>query len=120
MEKYVDGFLIPLAADKVDQYCEIASLAGTVWKEHGALEYYECLGDDLQIEGMVSFEQSAATAPGEKVVFAWIVFDSREHRDKVNAAVMADPRMKPIMTAESSPFDCKRMAYGGFRTLVIR
>lgn len=120
MERYVDGFLIPLAADKVDQYREIASLAGTVWKEHGALEYYECIGDDLHIEGTVSFEKSAAADANEKVIFAWIVYESREHRDKVNAAVMADPRMKSMMTAESQPFDCKRMAYGGFRTLVVR
>lgn len=118
MEKYVDGFLIPLPADKLEQYRGMATLAGTVWMEHGALEYFECIGDELHAEGMVSFEQAAAAAPGEKVIFSWIVYESREHRDRVNAAVMADPRMQSMMSAEAQPFDCKRMAYGGFRTLV--
>lgn len=118
MDKYVDGFLIPLPADKLEQYREMATLAGTVWKEHGALEYYECIGDALEVEGTVSFEQAAAAAPGETVIFAWIVYASREERDRINAAVMADPRMQPMMSAEAPPFDCKRMAYGGFRTLV--
>lgn len=120
MDKYVDGFLIPLAADKLDQYREMAELAATVWKEHGALEYYECVGDDLHVESMVSFEQSAATVAGEIVILAWIIYESREHRDRVNAAVMADPRMKPMMNPDTHVFDCKRMAYGGFRTLVVR
>lgn len=120
MERYVDGFLIPVAADRIDHYREIAGIAGTVWKEHGALEYYECIGDDLHNDGVVSFEQSAAAAPDEKVIFAWIVFESRAHRDKVNAAVMADPRMQSLMTPDAATFDCARMAYGGFRTLVVR
>lgn len=120
MERYVDGFLIPVAADRIDRYCEIANIAATVWMDHGALEYYECVGDDLDNEGTVSFERSAAATAGEKVIFAWIVYESRAHRDKVNAAVMADPRMQPLMSPDGATFDCARMAYGGFRTLVVR
>ncbi len=119
MDTYVDGFLIPVATDRIDDYKAIASLAGQVWKDHGALAYCECIGDDLGAPGMVSFHQAAATAPGETVVFAWIVYPSREDRDRINAAVMADPRMASMMTPDTvMPFDCKRMACGGFRVLV--
>jgi len=118
LEKYVDGFLIPIAKDKVSKYREIAQKAGEVWKEHGALEYYECVGDDLDIEGMVSFKKAADTSGEETVIFSWIVFESREHRDRVNAAVMNDPRIKEMMETGPEPFDYKRMAYGGFKTLV--
>jgi uncharacterized protein YbaA (DUF1428 family) len=119
MERYVDGFLIPIAAENVGKYKEIAQKAGEVWKEYGALEYWECAGDDLEIEKMVSFKKSAGATEGETVIFAWIVFESREHRDKVNAAVMEDARMKEMMkSSEPEAFDYKRMAYGGFKTLV--
>jgi len=118
MEKYVDGFLIPLAKDKIGEYRAIAETAREVWKEHGALEYRECIGDDLEVEGMVSFLKAAGATEGETVVFSWIVYESKAHRDKVNAAVMADPRIKDMCTPESSPFDVARMAYGGFRILV--
>lgn len=118
MERYVDGFVIPLPKDKVEEYTRIAEKAGSIWKEHGALEYWECLGDDLEIPDMVSFKKAANTEKNETVVFAWIVFESREHRDKVNAAVMADPRMGDMMQQGSEPFDCKQIVYGGFKTLV--
>jgi len=119
MERYVDGFLLPIAAENVGKYKEIAGKAGEIWKEHGALEYWECVGDDLEIEKMVSFKKSADAAENETVIFSWIVFESREHRDKVNAAVMEDPRLKEMMdSADSKAFDYKRMAYGGFKTLV--
>ena len=118
LEKYVDGFLIPIAKDKVSEYREIAQKAGEVWKEHGALEYYECVGDDLDIEGMVSFQKAADTSEEETVIFSWIVFESREHRDRVNAIVMNNPRIKEMMETGPEPFDYKRMAYGGFKTLV--
>ena len=117
MERYVDGFLIPLPKDKLEEYKAMAEKAGKVWKEHGALEYIECIGDDLDQTEMVSFKQSAGASDGETVAFSWIVYESREHRDTVNAAVMNDPRMKEMMEA-ATPFDCKRMAYGGFKTLV--
>lgn len=118
MERYIDGFVIPLPRDKVHDYKRIAETAGAIWKEHGALEYWECIGDDLEVKDMVSFRKVAGTGEGETVVFSWIVFASREHRDQVNAAVMADPRMKELMTQDADPFDCSRMAYGGFRELV--
>lgn len=118
MKKYIDGFVIPLPRDKVDDYKRIAEIAGVIWKEHGALEYWECIGDDLEVKDMVSFRKAADTGEGETVVFSWIVYESREHRDKVNAAVMADPRIKELMEPGAEPFDCKRMAYGGFRELV--
>ncbi|KJS00561.1 MAG: RNA signal recognition particle 4.5S RNA [Desulfobulbaceae bacterium BRH_c16a] len=118
MERYVDGFVIPLPKNKLDEYKRIAERAGAIWKEHGALEYWECLGDDLDIKDMVSFRKAAGTNEGETVVFSWIVYESREHRDKVNAAVMADPRIGEMMKEGAEPIDCKRMVYGGFKKLV--
>ncbi|ATE59514.1 DUF1428 domain-containing protein [Thauera sinica] len=117
--KYVDGFLIPVPKDRIGRYREIASLAGQVWMEHGALQYYECIGDDLEIKDMVPFPRAAGAGAEDAVIFSWIVYESRAHRDEVNAAVMADPRMKSMMNDDAPPFDCKRMAYGGFRTLVV-
>ncbi len=117
MKTYVDGFVIPIPKDKVDEYRSIASAAGKIWMEHGALEYRECIGEDLQTEHGAGFPKIAGCAPHETVVFAWIVYESREHRDKVNAAVMEDPRIKE-MGPETMPFDCGRMAYGGFQTIV--
>lgn len=118
MEKYVDGFLIPVPKNNIEAYREMAEKAGKVWKEHGALEYYECVGDDLDQEEMVSFRKAAGASGDETVMFSWIIYESREHRDQVNAAVMNDPRIKEMMEAGSQPFDCKRMAFGGFKTLV--
>ena len=119
MERYVDGFLIPVPKDNVTKYKEMAQKAGEVWKEHGALEYYECIGDDLDIEGMLSFKKVANTSEGETVIFSWIVFESREARDRINTAVMNDPRIKEMMESGGpEPFDYKRMAYGGFKALV--
>jgi uncharacterized protein YbaA (DUF1428 family) len=119
MERYVDGFLIPIAKDKVNEYREMSQKAGEIWKELGALEYYECIGDDLDIEGMLSFKKVADTSKEETVIFSWIVFESREQRDRVNEAVMNDPRIKEMMESGSEPpFDYRRMAYGGFKTLV--
>lgn len=118
MERYVDGFVIPLARDMISRYREIAEIAGQVWKEHGALEYYECIGDDLETDKLVSFRQAAGAGDHETVVFSWIIYESREQRDKTNAAVMDDPRMKAMMEPGVQPFDCSRIAYGGFKTLV--
>lgn len=118
MERYVDGFLIPVPKDNLGKYKEMAELAGQVWKEHGALEYYECVGDDLDQENVVSFKKSAGASEDELVILSWIVYESREHRDRVNAAVMADSRIKAMMDSPFQPFDCKRMSYGGFKTLV--
>ena len=122
MAQYVDGYLLPLPKKSVAQYRRIAQKAARVWRKHGALEYRECVGDDLKIKGMVSFNTSAGTKASETVIFSWIVYRSRAHRDAVNAKVMKDPRMLKIMQAmgdpKKHPFDMKRMMYGGFKTLV--
>jgi len=113
---YVDGFV--LAVNDLDAYKKMASLGGKVWMKHGALSYYECVGEDVDTKFGVPFTKLAKLKPGEQVVFAFITFKSRAHRDKVNAAVMKDPSMTPPPKGESIPFDMKRMAYGGFRTIV--
>jgi uncharacterized protein YbaA (DUF1428 family) len=89
-----------------------------VWREHGALDYRECVGDDLKIKKVVPFSRPVRLKPGETVVFSWIVFKSRAHRDRVNAKVMKDPRLAAMMDPKAVPFDVKRMIYGGFKTLV--
>lgn len=114
---YVDGFVLPVPEGKLDAYRKLAETAGTVWKEHGALAYKECvLEDKSENDYSTTFQAIAGVTAGETVIFAFIVFKSREHRDEVNAKVMADPRIK--CDPENMPFDCKRMAYGGFSALV--
>jgi uncharacterized protein YbaA (DUF1428 family) len=115
---YVDGFLLPLPAKNLQIYRRISRRAGKIWRDHGALEYRECAGDDLDVKFGVSFKQTIKLKPGETVVFSWIVFNSRAHRDRVNAKVMKDPRMGRMMGNAPMPFDVKRMAYGGFKVLV--
>jgi uncharacterized protein YbaA (DUF1428 family) len=114
---YVDGFVIPVPRRKVQAYRRIALKAGRIWREHGALEVRECVGDDLAVKGLVPFPRRLKLKPGETVVFSWIVFKSRAHRDRVNAKVMKDPRLA-AMDPTTVPFDVKRMLYGGFRILV--
>ncbi|MDV6344865.1 MULTISPECIES: DUF1428 domain-containing protein [unclassified Nitrosomonas] len=118
MSNYVDGFVIPLPKDKINDYKRMAEQASQIWKEHGALDYWECIGDDLEVKDMISFMKIANAGPDDTVVFAWIVFESREHRDAVNARVMADPRLKEMCDPANQLFDYKKMAYGGFKTLV--
>jgi uncharacterized protein YbaA (DUF1428 family) len=118
MARYVDGYVLPVPKKNVQAYRRIAQKAGRVWREHGALEYRECVGDDLNVKGMVPFSRGVKAKPGETVVFAWIVFKSRAHRDRVNAKVMKDPRLAKMMDPKSMPFDHKRMVYGGFKILV--
>jgi uncharacterized protein YbaA (DUF1428 family) len=118
MARYVDGFVVPVPKKKLGEYQRISRKAGKVWREHGALEYLECLGDDLNIKGMKGFPRMARTKPGETVVFSWIAYKSRAHRDRVNAKVMKDPRLAKMMDPKSMPFDVKRMAYGGFKVFV--
>ena len=117
---YVDGFLLPIPKKSLDAYRRIALKAGKVWREHGALEYRECSGDDLNVKGMgVSFPRRVRIKRGETVVFSWIVYKSRAHRDRVNAKVMKDPRLAKMMNdPKAMPFDVRRMAYGGFRVIV--
>lgn len=116
--EYVDGFVIPVPTAKLAEYQAIAAKAAVIWKEHGALDYRECVGDDMVIPDMLGFPAIAGTSEDETVVFAWITYESREKRDEINAKVMADPRLKDACNPETSPFDFKRMAYGGFKTLV--
>ena len=114
---YVDGFVLPLPKRHVKTYRSIARKAGKLWREHGALEYRECVGDDLKTTMGTAFPRLAKAKTGETVCFSWIVYKSRAHRDRVNARVMKDPRMAKMMN-DPMPFDLKRMAYGGFRVLV--
>jgi uncharacterized protein YbaA (DUF1428 family) len=118
MPYYVDGFLLPVPKKNLDLYRRISRKAGRVWRQHGAIEYRECVGDDLNVKMGVSFKRRSAAKPGETVVFSWIVYRSRAHRDRVNARVMKDPRLAKMMNAQRMPFDLKRMAYGGFRVFV--
>lgn len=115
---YVDGFVIPVPEGELENYREMAENAGKIWMEHGALDFKECVIDDDTAEGMRSFAETAGAKEGEIVVFSYIVFKSREHRDEVNKKVMDDPRIKCEQGPEKMPFDCARMAYGGFKTIV--
>ena len=118
MPRYVDGFVVPVPKDKIDAYRRIARKAGNIWKEHGALEYVECVADDVQPGKVTSFPQAVKLKPDETVVFSWIVYKSRSHRDSVNAKVMKDPRLESMMDPKAMPFDSKRMFWGGFKTLL--
>jgi uncharacterized protein YbaA (DUF1428 family) len=115
---YVDGFVLPVPRKHLETYRRVARRAGRVWRDHGALEYRECVGDDLNVKKVVQFPKSVRARKGETVVLAWIVFKSRAHRDRVNARVMKDPRIAKMMEPKSMPFDHKRMVYGGFKVLV--
>ena len=114
--KYVDGFVLPVPKKNLPAYRRMAQKAGRIWREHGALEFRECVGDDLAVKMGVPFPRLSKIKPGETVLFSWIVYKSRTHRDRVNKKVMKDPRMAKMMGP--MPFDVKRMAYGGFKTLV--
>ena len=116
--RYVDGFVLPVPKKNLKVYRSIAQKAGKVWREHGALEYVEAAGDDLDVKFGVSFARMMKPKPGETVVISFIVFKSRADRDRVNAKVMNDPRLKKMMEKGPMPFDVKRMVYGGFKTLV--
>jgi len=118
MAHYVDGFVIPLPRKNLTAYRRLAQKAGKVWRDHGALDFRECVGDDLNVKMALSFPRGIKTKPGETVLFSYIVFESRTHRDRVNAKVMKDPRLAKMMNPKAMPFDVKRMAYGGFTVLV--
>jgi uncharacterized protein YbaA (DUF1428 family) len=117
MARYVDGYVIPIPKRKVKAYLRLAKVGARLWKEHGALAYSECVAEDLKAPFGMGFRRMARLKAGETVVFSWIVYRSRAHRDKVNAAVMKDPRMNASMK-DSMPFDAKRFAMGGFDVLV--
>ena len=115
---YVDGFVLTVPTKNLAAYRRMAKKSGKIWREYGALEYRECVGDDLKVTFGVPFPRLARAKPSETVVFSWIVYKSREHRDRVNAKVMKDPRLAGMCGSKSMPFDMKRMAYGGFKVLV--
>ena len=117
--RYVDGYVLPIPKKSLAAYRRMAQKAGKIWREHGALDYKECVGDDLkQTQWSVPFPKVIKLKPGETIVFAFIVFKSRAHRDRVNAKVMKDPRLTADMENKPMPFDVKRMVYGGFKVLV--
>jgi uncharacterized protein YbaA (DUF1428 family) len=118
MATYVDGFVLPVPKRKMEAYRRLAQKASKIWREHGALEYRECVAEDLRTQVGLTFPKGIKARPGETVVFAYIVYKSRAHRDKVNAKVMKDPRITEMCSPEDTPFDCKRMLYSGFKTIV--
>ncbi len=118
MAHYIDGFVLPVPKKNIAAYVRLAKKASKIWREHGALEYRECVGDDLAVKFGVTFPKAIQPKPGETVVFAYIVYKSRAHRDQVNAKVMKDPRISKMCDPKNMPFDCARMIYGGFKTLV--
>jgi uncharacterized protein YbaA (DUF1428 family) len=115
---YVDGYIVPVPVKNLQTYRRLAKRAGKVWREHGALEYRECVGDDLDAKMATPFTKRIKVKDGETVVFAWVVFKSRAHRDEVNAKVMKDPRLARMNDPKILPFDAKRMVYGGFKLFV--
>ena len=115
---YVDGFVVPVPRKNLDAYRDMALRAGRIWMEHGAQQFRECVADDVKSGELTSFPQSVKLKDDEVVFFSWIVYESRAKRDEVNDKVMKDPRMKDMMEPQHSPFDGKRMIYGGFDVLV--
>ncbi len=118
MAHYIDGVVLPVQRDRLNEYKRLAEAVAKIWKEHGALDYWEYAGDDLNLKGTRSFTDLVAATEDETIVFGWVVFDSREARDLANEKVAADPRMVDLIDSSNSGFDAKRMAYGGFQPLV--
>lgn len=116
--KYVDGFVLAVPTKNLAAYKKMATVGKKVWRKHGALQYVEAVADDLDVKFGLSFKKLVKPKRGETIVFSWIVYKSRAHRDKVNAQVMSDPQIKKMMEKGSMPFDVKRMVYGGFKFLV--
>ena len=116
--RYVDGFVLPVPKKKLQAYRRMALKAGKIWREHGALEFRECVADDVKPGKRTSFPQSVKLKRGETVLFSFIVYESRAHRDRVNARVMKDPRITGMGDIKDMPFDAKRMIYGGFKVRV--
>jgi len=117
MGNYVDGFVLPVPKKNLNAYRRMARKASEIWRELGALEYRECVGDDLNVKMGKPFPRGIKVKPGETVVFSWIVYRSRAHRDRVNAKIMKDPRIEKLCDPKDMPFDCSRMLYGGFKTI---
>ena len=115
---YVDGFIVPVPKKSLAAYRSMARKAGKIWREHGALEFKECVANDVKMGKWTSFPRSVKRKPNETVVFSYIVYKSRKDRDRINAKVMKDPRLAKMMDVKAMPFDAKRMIYGGFKVLV--
>jgi uncharacterized protein YbaA (DUF1428 family) len=115
---YVDGFVLPVPKRKLAAYRRMAQKAGRIWREHGALDFKECVADDVKPGKWTSFPQSVKLKRDETVMFSWIAYKSRAHRDRVNAKVMKDKRLGSMMDPKAMPFDARRMIYGGFKVLV--
>jgi len=115
---YVDGYVLPVPKKNLAAYRRMAAAAGKIWREHGAVQFCECVGDDLETKMAMSFPRTIKLKRGETVLFSWIMFKSRADRDRVNAKVMKDPRVAKMMDKKEVPFDSKRMVYGGFKILV--
>jgi len=120
MSQYIDGFVLLVRKSKLAAYRKMAAKASKVWLDHGALEYRECVGDDMDAPGMVAFPKLAKAKPNEVVIFAYVVFKSRRHRDAANKKIFADPRLAAMCDPNDLPFDFTRMARGGFTTIVGR
>ena len=118
MAKYVDGFVVPVPRKKLAAYQRISMKSGKVWRDHGALAYVECVADDVKPGKYTSFPQSVKLKRGETVIFSWIVYKSRKHRDRVNAKAMKDPRLANMVDPKAMPFDARRMFWGGFKAIV--
>lgn len=118
MAQYVDGFVVPVPKRKVETYRKMAAKAGKIWMEYGALQYMECVADDVKKGKVTSFPQSVKAKPNETVFFSFIIYKSRAHRDRVNAKVMKDERLHTMCDPKNPPFDMKRMFWGGFKSLV--
>ena len=116
--QYVDGFVVPVPKKNLQAYRRMSQKAGKIWREYGALDYRECVADDVKVGKLTSFPRSVKLKRSETVAFSWILYKSRADRDRINAKVMADPRLKDMMDPKTVPFDGKRMFYGGFTTLV--
>jgi uncharacterized protein YbaA (DUF1428 family) len=116
--QYIDGFVVPVPKKNLQAYRRMSQKAGKIWREYGALDYRECVADDVKVGKLTSFPRSVKLKRSETVAFSWIVYKSRADRDRINAKVMADPRLKDMMDPKTVPFDGKRMFYGGFTTLV--
>jgi uncharacterized protein YbaA (DUF1428 family) len=115
---YVDGFIVPVPKTKMKAYLALSKKAGNIWKEFGAIDYCECVADDVKVGKWTSFPRAVKLKRGETVVFSWITYKSRAQRDKINAKVMKDKRLADMMSGNVMPFDGKRMIYGGFKSFV--
>ena len=122
MPNYIDAFVLPIPSNHLNEYKQVAETVAEIWKEHGALSYFEYVGDDLKLEGTRSFPECLDTKDDETIIFGWVVFDSRETRDLANQRVAADPRMTgliaPLTNSSRAIFDAKRMVYGGFESFI--